>query len=169
VPLPSAGLLVYRVSDSEVIETLIVHPGGPFWARKDEGAWSVPKGEYDDGTDPLAAAEREFEEEIGQRAPAGERVELGEVRQSGGKRVTAWAVEGDVDVAHITSNTFEIEWPRGSGRRREFPEVDRAEWVTAATARVKLLKGQVPFIDRLMQAVGERNDGPLTEGPAVHP
>ncbi|MGO8860783.1 MAG: NUDIX domain-containing protein [Acidimicrobiales bacterium] len=160
MPSLSAGLLVYRISDAGVVEALIAHPGGPLWAKKDEGAWSVPKGEYEAGTDPLAAAEREFAEEIGRPAPDGPRIELGEIKQAGGKRVTVWAVEGDVDVAGARSNTFEMEWPPGSGRAREFPEVDRVEWVTASTARVKLLKGQVPFVDRLLEAVGQRGGAP---------
>ena len=154
MPSLSAGLLVYRVAVSGAVDVLIVHPGGPFWSKKDEGAWSVPKGEYEEGVDPLATAEREFAEEIGQGAPQGERIELGQIRQPSGKRVTVWAVEGDLDVAGATSNTFEMEWPRGSGTMREFPEVDRVEWVTAGEARVKLLKGQVPFIDRLTEALG---------------
>jgi predicted NUDIX family NTP pyrophosphohydrolase len=165
LPLLSAGLLVYRISGSRVVEVLIAHPGGPFWAKKDEGAWSVPKGEYEEGADPLAAADREFAEEIGRPAPEGARLELGEIRQPSGKRVTAWAVEGDLTISHARSNTFEMEWPKGSGTRREFPEVDRVEWVTAAIARVKLLKGQVPFIDRLVAAIGERGET-VSEGTA---
>ena len=147
----SAGLLLYRVSDGDVIEVLLAHPGGPFWARKDAGAWSIPKGEYEPSDDPLAAAQREFGEEIGMNPPAGDPVPLGERRQPSGKWVTVWALAGDLDVAGATSNTFEIEWPRGSGAVREFPEVDRVEWMTLEQARGKLLKGQVPFLDALVE------------------
>jgi predicted NUDIX family NTP pyrophosphohydrolase len=147
----SAGLLVYRVSEGRVVEVLLAHPGGPFWARKDAGAWSIPKGEYEPSDDALAAARREFREEIGLDPPAGEPVALGEHRQPGGKRVTAWALAGDLDVTHATSNTFEIEWPRGSGTMREFPEVDRVEWMPLEQARGKLLKGQVVFLDALVE------------------
>jgi predicted NUDIX family NTP pyrophosphohydrolase len=168
VPKRSAGLLVYRVTPAQVVEVLIAHPGGPFWARKDAGAWSVPKGEYEDGDDALAAAFREFREEIGQAPPDAAPVPLGELTQPGGKRVSVWAIEGDVDAAHAFSNTFEIEWPRGSGRVRAFPEVDRVEWVTAATARAKLLKGQVPFVDRLMHDLRLRRPG-ASEGSSDEP
>ena len=147
----SAGLLLYRVSDGDVIEVLLAHPGGPFWARKDAGAWSIPKGEYEPSDDPLAAAQREFGEEIGMNPPAGDPVPLGERRQPSGKWVTVWALAGDLDVTGATSNTFEIEWPRGSGAVREFPEVDRVEWMTLEQARGKLLKGQVPFLDALVE------------------
>jgi predicted NUDIX family NTP pyrophosphohydrolase len=146
----SAGLLLYRISEAGVVEVLIAHPGGPFWAKKDDGAWSVPKGEYEPGTDAMAAAYREFREEIGLDPPDSNTVSLGEHRQSGGKHVSVWALEGDLDVTRATSNNFEIEWPKGSGRRTQFPEVDRIEWVTVARARTKLLKGQVSFLDRLM-------------------
>jgi predicted NUDIX family NTP pyrophosphohydrolase len=148
----SAGLLLYRVSDDGVVEVLLAHPGGPFWARKDDGVWSIPKGEYEDDEDPLATAYREFREEIGFDAPAAGQTSLplGERRQPSGKRVIAWAVRGDLDVTQAVSNTFEIEWPRGSGTMREFPEVDRVEWMSVARARSKLLKGQLPFLDELM-------------------
>jgi predicted NUDIX family NTP pyrophosphohydrolase len=149
VPKLSAGLLLYRVREG-IVEVLIAHPGGPFWARKDDGAWSIPKGEYADGEDPWVAAHREFEEEIGQPAPAGPRVDLTPVRQPGGKLVTAFAVGGDLDPADARSNTFELEWPRGSGRMRSFPEVDRVEWFTVGRARDKLLKGQRALLDQLM-------------------
>ncbi len=154
----SAGLLLYRVSDDGVVEVLIAHPGGPFWAKKDHGAWSVPKGEYDEGDDALAAAYREFVEETGFPAPvpAAQAAALGEVRQPSGKRVIVWAIEGDLDVADATSNTFEMEWPRGSGRLREFPEIDRVEWVPLERARLKLLKGQVPFLDALEASLSTR-------------
>jgi predicted NUDIX family NTP pyrophosphohydrolase len=165
VPKRSAGLLVYRVTASNVVEVLIVHPGGPFWAKKDAGAWSIPKGEYEEGENARATAFREFEEEVGQAPPVTEPIPLGELTQPGGKRVSAWAVEGDLDVTRATSNTFEMEWPRGSGRVRAFPEVDRVEWMPVAQARAKLLKGQVPFLDCFMDELRAR-DGSLTEGPA---
>ena len=149
----SAGLLLYRTTEHGEVEVLIAHPGGPFWAGKDEGAWTVPKGEYDPGADPLAAAYREFREETGFDAPRGATIGLGELRQPGGKKVTVWAVEGDVDVARASSNTFEIEWPPRSGTVREFPEVDRLEWAGISRARAKLLAGQVPFLDRLLDAL----------------
>jgi predicted NUDIX family NTP pyrophosphohydrolase len=149
----SAGLLLYRVSDEGAVEVLLAHPGGPFWARKDAGAWSIPKGEYEQSEDALATARREFREEVGQDAPAGDLVPLGERRQPSGKWVTAWALEGDLDVTRATSNTFEIEWPKGSGTVREFPEVDRVEWMTLEQARAKLLKGQVPFLDALEETL----------------
>ncbi len=159
----SAGLLLYRISPEGAVEVLIAHPGGPFWTRRDDAAWSVPKGEYVVGEDPLDAAYREFEEEVGLRAPEGDAVFLGELRQSGGKRVSVWALEGDLDVTDSSSNTFEIEWPRGSGRMQEFPEVDRVEWVSIALARRKLLKGQAPFIDALLGALAPAS-GPSDRG-----
>ncbi len=126
-----------------------MHPGGPFWARRDDGSWSIPKGEYGDGEDPLEVAYREFAEELGQPAPSGPEHLLGEIRQTGGKRVTAWAVAGEVDVEEVHSNTFEMEWPRGSGRLVEFPEVDRAGWFTFPEARSKMLPSQHPLLDAL--------------------
>jgi predicted NUDIX family NTP pyrophosphohydrolase len=149
----SAGLLLYRVRDGRP-EVLIGHMGGPFWAKKDEGAWSVFKGEYDDAEEPLAAARREFEEETGRPPPDGPVVDLGEVRQSSGKRVTAWAIEGDFDPSTLQSNTFTVEWPPRSGRQAEFPEVDRAEWFDLETARAKLVKAQAAFIDALARELG---------------
>jgi predicted NUDIX family NTP pyrophosphohydrolase len=149
VPKLSAGLLLYRVRDG-VVDVLIAHPGGPFWARKDDGAWSIPKGEYADGEDPWAAAQREFKEEVGLTPPTGPRFDLGSVKQPGGKVVTAFAVQGDLDVTEARSNTFELEWPRGSGKLRMFPEVDRVDWFPVAQARAKLLKGQRGFLDQLM-------------------
>jgi predicted NUDIX family NTP pyrophosphohydrolase len=149
MPKHSAGVLVYRTRDG-VVEVLIAHPGGPFWARKDDGAWSIPKGEYANGEDPWAAAQREFSEELGLPVPAGPRLDFGSLKQPSGKVVTAFAVEGDLDVTDARSNTFEMEWPRGSGKMREFPEVDRVGWFAVAQARTKLLKGQLPFLDRLM-------------------
>lgn len=149
----SAGLLVYR-RDADAVRVLLVHPGGPYWARKDAGAWSVPKGEHADHEDPLTVAYREFAEELGQAPPDGEPEPLGEVTQPGGKVVRAWALAGDVDVSELHSNTFTLEWPPRSGRLQEFPEVDRAEWVTVADARAKLLRGQLPLLDRLVDRLG---------------
>jgi predicted NUDIX family NTP pyrophosphohydrolase len=148
----SAGLLLYRVRD-EGLEVFLAHMGGPFWARKDEGAWTIVKGEYEEPEDPFAAARREFLEETGTHPPAGRTLDLGEVRQSSGKRVVAWAIEGDLDPASVRSNTFTVEWPPRSGLMREFPEIDRAEWFDTATARRKLIKAQVPFIDALERQV----------------
>jgi predicted NUDIX family NTP pyrophosphohydrolase len=146
----SAGLLLHRLVDAQT-EVLLVHPGGPFFARKDEGAWSVPKGEYEPGEDPVSVALREFEEELGVPPPVarGELVELGSVRQKSGKVVTAWCARGDLDVSEIRSMPFTIEWPPRSGRLQAFPEVDRAEWFTLAEARVKLNRAQVELLDRL--------------------
>jgi predicted NUDIX family NTP pyrophosphohydrolase len=152
MPKLSAGVLLYRTRDGAggVAEVLIVHPGGPFWARKDDGVWSIPKGEYSDGDDPWAAAQREFAEEIGLPLPAGPRIDFGPLKQPSGKVVTGFAVLGDLDVAEARSNTFEMEWPKGSGKMRAFPEVDRIGWFSVARARIKLLKGQREFLDRLM-------------------
>ena len=150
----SAGLLLHRRGADGGVEVMLAHMGGPFWARKDEGAWSIPKGEYEPGDDPLEAARREFEEELGRPAPDGELRELGEVRQASGKRVTAWALEADIDVTAIESNSFSLEWPRGSGRFQDFPEIDRAEWFDVETARRKLVGGQVALLDRLLAALG---------------
>jgi predicted NUDIX family NTP pyrophosphohydrolase len=148
----SAGILMYRRRGPGV-EVLLVHPGGPFWAKKDLGAWSLPKGEYAAGEEPLAVAMREFEEETGAR-PSGDFLPLGESVQPGRKIVTAWAVEGDFDVGALKSNLFEMEWPPKSGRKTSFPEVDRAEWFPIEDARKKILPGQNPFIDRLLSALG---------------
>jgi predicted NUDIX family NTP pyrophosphohydrolase len=145
MPKTSAGLLLFRYRDGKV-EVLLVHPGGPFWARKDEGAWSIPKGEIGEHEEPLAAARREVAEETG-AVPEGTFLPLTPVRQSGGKIVQAWAVEGDLDPADIRSNTFEMEWPPRSGRRRVFPEIDRAAWFTIPVARSKILRGQLPLLD----------------------
>jgi predicted NUDIX family NTP pyrophosphohydrolase len=154
VPKRSAGLLLYRVLDGEV-EVLLGHPGGPFWARKDDGAWSIPKGEYTDEEDPWLAARREFREEIGLDPPDGPRVEFAPLKQPGGKIVTAFAVRGDLDIADSVSNTFELEWPRGSGKLREYPEIDRVAWLSVTQARSKLLRGQQPLLDRLMELVAD--------------
>ncbi|HEY4020757.1 MAG TPA: NUDIX domain-containing protein [Pseudonocardiaceae bacterium] len=149
----SAGILLYRRS-AEGVEVLLGHMGGPFWARKDEGAWSIPKGECEPDEAALAAARREFQEELGLPVPDGELVELGEVRQSGGKVVTAWALAGDLDPASVVPGTFEMEWPRGSGKVKEFPEIDRAEWFDLGAAEGKIVAGQRPLLGRLAELVG---------------
>ena len=152
MPKRSAGMLMYRRTDAR-LEVLLVHPGGPFWAKRDLGAWSLPKGEYAAGEEPLAVAMREFEEETGAR-PSGDFLPLGEIVQPGRKIVTAWAVEGDFDVGALKSNLFEMEWPPKSGRKTSFPEVDRAEWFSIEDARKKILRGQGAFLDRLLSALG---------------
>jgi predicted NUDIX family NTP pyrophosphohydrolase len=152
VPKLSAGLLLYRVVDGE-LEVLIGHPGGPFWVHKDDGAWSIPKGEYTEDDDPWAVAQREFSEELGKRAPEGPRIDLEPVKQPSGKVITAFAVRGDLDLEGTFSNTFELEWPKGSGKIREFPEIDRVGWFPVAQARSKLLKGQRPLLDRLVSVL----------------
>jgi predicted NUDIX family NTP pyrophosphohydrolase len=149
VTTTSAGLLLYRLVDG-VVEVLIGHMGGPFWARKDAHGWSIPKGLYTD-EEPLTAAEREFAEELGSPAPAGPTVALGSVRQSGGKTVTVFAREGDFDASSIVSNEFELEWPRGSGRMQRFPEIDRAGWFSLDEAAEKLVKAQSAFLERLRE------------------
>ncbi len=150
MPKRSAGILLYRRTNGEP-EVLLVHPGGPYWEKKDLGAWSIPKGEYDDAEDPRACALREFEEELGARPPEGELAALGTAKQSGGKVVTAWAVEGDLDPAGGRSNTFTLEWPPRSGVMREFPEVDRADWFTLDDARQRINPAQAVFLDRLRE------------------
>lgn len=150
----SAGILLFR-RVAGPLEVLVAHMGGPFWAAKDAAAWSVPKGELDPGEDPLAAARREFAEELGLPVPeGGEILPLGEVRQRSGKVVTVWAVEGDLDPAAVVPGTFELEWPPRSGRRQSFPEVDRVEWCDLDTARDRLVAGQRPFLDRLLARLG---------------
>ena len=146
----SVGILLYRGRGAE-LRLLLVHPGGPFWAKKDQGAWSIPKGEYEEGEEPLAGARREFEEELGAPAPDGDVIELGEFVQPSRKVITAFGVEGDFDPSSLTSNQFEMEWPPKSGRRQSFPEVDRAAWFRSDEAKVKMLPGQRPFIDRLLE------------------
>jgi predicted NUDIX family NTP pyrophosphohydrolase len=151
MPKLSAGLLLYR-SVQDGVEVLLVHPGGPYWAGRDDGAWSVPKGEYGVGEDPLEVAFREFREELGTEPPADHSPAfLGELRQRSGKRVSVWALQGDLDVGTVHSNTFTMEWPPGSGATREYPEVDRAEWFGLESARRKLVPGQVGFIDQLSE------------------
>ncbi|HEX2286926.1 MAG TPA: NUDIX domain-containing protein [Mycobacterium sp.] len=152
MPKLSAGLLLYRVVDG-VVEVLIGHPGGPFWARKDDGAWSIPKGEYTDGEDPWTVAKREFEEELGKTPPDGPRIDFAPLKQPSGKVITAFAVRGDLDLEGTVSNTFTLEWPKGSGNVREYPEIDRVGWFSVDAARSKLLKGQRPLLDRLMDAL----------------
>jgi len=153
----SAGLLLYRRRGG-MLELLLVHPGGPFWKNKDPGAWSIPKGEYTGDEAPLAAARREFAEELG-FAPEGEFIYLGEIRQKGGKTVMAWAVEGDCDPSTIVSNTFSMEYPPKSGKFREFPEIDRAAWFDPESAKEKINPAQAPLIDRLIDNIRE-NAGP---------
>jgi predicted NUDIX family NTP pyrophosphohydrolase len=148
----SGGILLFRRS-GDGLEVLLAHPGGPFWRRKDQGAWSIPKGEYGPEEDPLAAAIREFAEETG-ACLAGEFLPLGTVRQAGGKQVTAWALEGELDPGAIRSNSFEMEWPPRSGRRESFPEIDRAGWFALDEAKSKILKSQAPFLDRLAALMG---------------
>lgn len=152
-PARSAGLLVYRRAGEGLLEVLLVHPGGPFWARKDEGAWSIPKGEHAADEDALLAARREFEEELGSSPPRGSPLDLGEIKQRAGKLVRAFALEGDLDVRDITSNTCLIEWPPRSGRQMEIPEVDRAEWFGIDEARQKINPAQATLLDRLVERV----------------
>lgn len=149
----SAGIMVYR-SNGATFDVLLVHPGGPFWAKKDKGAWSVPKGEAEDGEDLLQTARREFEEETGQPAPEGYYIELGSFKRGSGKVVTAWAVEGKIDATSVRSNTLSIEWPPKSGKQLEIPEVDRAEWVSLSDAPEKMHTGQDIFIQRLAAKLG---------------
>ena len=147
----SAGLLMYR-KRGDSVEVLLVHPGGPFWAKKDLGSWSMPKGEFSQDEDALKAARREFEEETGS-LPTGQFVRLGAIRQPSGKLIHAWAFEGDLNARKIKSNTFSVEWPPQSGKQQEFPEVDRADWFTIETAREKITKGQVEFLDELVRVL----------------
>ena len=149
MPRLSAGVLMYRYRNGQ-LEVFLVHPGGPWWAKKDLGAWSIPKGEYEAGEKPEDAARREFQEETGFAIPSRLRA-LGVVNQAGGKIVSAWCCEGDFDPADLISNTFEMEWPPRSGRKSEFPEVDRGAWFSMAAAREQILKSQAPLLDRLEQ------------------
>ena len=152
MPKLSAALLLYRVTDGGV-EVLIGHPGGPFWARKDEGAWSIPKGEYVEGDDPWTAAQREFGEELGKEPPDGPRIEFAPLRQPSGKVITTFAVRGDLALEGTASLAFTLEERKGSGNIREYPEIDRVGWFSVAEANTKLLKGQRPLLDRLMVAL----------------
>ena len=165
----SAGLLLFRHGEDGSLEVLLAHMGGPLWAKKDAAAWSIPKGEYGDDETPLAAAKREFVEELGLPVPDGEVVPLGEVRQSGGKTVTAFALAADLDPATIVPGTFTMEWPPRSGRQQDFPEIDRVAWLDLATAADKLVTAQREFLDRLREALADtptdRTDTrPHTEG-----
>jgi predicted NUDIX family NTP pyrophosphohydrolase len=148
MPKQAAGILLFRRGPSG-LQVLLAHPGGPLWTRKDDGAWTLPKGQFGDGELPLDAARREFEEEMGS-APVGEFQPLGTLKQPSGKVIHAWAAESDFDVTKVKSNLFEMEWPPKSGRTAEFPEVDRAGWFSIDEARRKILKGQQPFLDRLL-------------------
>jgi predicted NUDIX family NTP pyrophosphohydrolase len=147
----SAGILLYRMTDG-ILQVFLVHPGGPFFRKKDEGAWSIPKGEYLDGEEPLAAAQREFEEETGQKIN-GNFIKLSPVKQKSGKVVHAWAVEGNIDHENIVSNLFEIEWPPKSGKKASFPEIDRAGWFDIETARAKIIPGQADLLTQLLEYV----------------
>jgi len=159
----SAGILMYRWHGPR-IQVLLIHPGGPYWAQKDLGAWSIPKGEFGPGEHPLQAAKREFEEETGLHVD-GRFVQLTPRRQSSGKLVHIWAVEGDCDAAAVVSNTFKMEWPPHSGRLQEFPEADRADWFGAGVAREKLHKGQIAFLDELEQRLAEADPKASLEMP----
>ncbi|GHJ39180.1 NUDIX domain-containing protein [Streptomyces sp. TS71-3] len=161
----SAGLLLFRPpaggagrAAADTVEVLLGHMGGPFWARRDAGAWTLPKGEYGPPEEPWDAARREFTEELGLPAPDGEPLPLGEVRQSGGKVVTAWAVPGDLDPDSVTPGTFTMEWPRGSGRTAEFPELDRVAWFPLAEARERIVKAQAAFLERLAERLTASGD-----------
>lgn len=156
MPTRSAGILLWRRSDLAGLEVFIAHMGGPFWAKKDAAAWSIPKGEYSESEDALTAAIREFGEEIGAPAPPLDYVTLGEFRQASGKVVTAFAAESDFEVDEVHSNTFPAEWPPRSGRIQEFPEIDRAEWTAIDDARIRLVKGQLPLLDALNTLPTER-------------
>lgn len=146
----SAGILVYRLG-ADGLEVLLVHPGGPFWTRKDDGAWFIPKGEINPGEGAWEAAQREFQEELGLPPPASEPVELGTVKNKGGKLIHAWALPGDLDLSGFVSNTFSVEWPPRSGRQREFPEVDRAAYFGAEQALRKMHPAELPLLERLLQ------------------
>lgn len=158
----SAGLLLYR-KRCGLLQVFLVHPGGPFWAKRDYGAWSIPKGEYEEGDDPLETARREFTEETsfsieGRFAP------LRAIKQPSGKVVSAWAIEGEVDAAMVRSNTFRMRWPPKSGQEQEFPEVDRGGWFDLAEARRKLVPGQVPFVDELVAMIESASSAPRSAG-----
>ena len=149
----SAGILLWRRGDGDDVEVLLAHMGGPYWAKKDLGHWTIPKGEVEEGEELTAVARREFWEETGHEVPDGPLIELGEIKQKSGKVVRGWGAEGDLDPAAAVSNTYEMEWPPGSGRTAEFPEIDRVEWFGMDEARRKLKDAQVPFLDRLIEAL----------------
>jgi predicted NUDIX family NTP pyrophosphohydrolase len=153
MPKRAAGILLYRRVGNQ-LEVLLAHPGGPLWSKKDDGVWSIPKGEYDDTEIPLVAAKREFKEETGFEVPGGDVIELKAVKQKSGKVVIAFAVEGDIDAAQIRSNTFSIEWPPKSGRKQNFPEIDRAGWFSLKEARIKIRPEQVALLDELHAVLG---------------
>jgi predicted NUDIX family NTP pyrophosphohydrolase len=163
--LHSGGILLFRFRDDE-LEVLLVHPGGPFWIRKDEGAWSIPKGLFDEGESPLDAAKREFKEETGFEAE-GEFMELGEQKQPSRKIVHAWALEKDLDETEVVSNKFTLEWPKKSGVIKEYPEIDRARWFDVDQARIKIQKGQLVFIDRLIEILNRRTEADIKPGKAI--
>ncbi len=151
----SAGILIYRFKDGQ-LQVMLVHPGGPFWTKKDKGAWSIPKGICEEDEVAIEAAKREFREETGFDID-GSFIDLGELRQSSGKIVHAWALEGDLDTGKIKSNTFQMEWPRGSGRIRQYPEIDKGEWFSIDVAKEKIVKGQRGFLERLLEELSDRH------------
>lgn len=153
MPVKSSGILVYRFRDGQ-LQVMLVHPGGPFWAKKDKGVWSIPKGICEEGEASIDAAKREFKEETGFDIN-GNFIDLGELRQSSGKIVHVWAVEGDLDTSKIKSNTFEMEWPKGSGKIRQYPEIDKGEWFSIDVAKEKIVKGQKGFLDRLLEKLSK--------------
>lgn len=156
----SAGILLYRRDPGAALQLWIAHMGGPFWARKDAHAWSVPKGEYSEDEDPWVAAQREFAEEMGVAAPAAAYWQLGAFRQPSGKVITVFAAEADFAPDRILSNTFPLEWPKGSGVTRDFPEIDRAEWTTESAARTRLVRGQLPILEALIEQLRSRGPAP---------
>lgn len=160
----SAGIVLYRKRDG-IVEVLVGHAGGPFWARKDVGAWSIPKGEFEADEEPIAAARREFEEELGIPAPEGELIELGSIKRKDGKTIYVWALEGDADAKKLTSNAFDLEWPPKSGQIQKFPEFDRAAWLPIAKAGPKLHKGQSEFLERLAEKLGVDLHASATQEP----
>lgn len=165
MPKHSAGILLYRKVQS-FFEVMLVHPGGPFWAKKDAGSWSIPKGEFEEGEEPIVAARREFEEEIGAPPPDGEYLSLGEAKQSSGKVVHAFAREADFNLEHFRSNMFMMEWPPKSGKQQEFPENDKAAWMRLSMAKKRLVKGQVPLLETLAEELGETlGDEPAEADP----
>ena len=155
MPKRSAGILLYR-KVQPYFEVLLVHPGGPFWAKKDAGTWSIPKGEFEEGEAPIVAARREFQEEVGAPPPDGEYLALGEAKQASGKIVHAFALEADFNLEHFRSNMFKMEWPPKSGKQQEFPENDKAAWMRLSVAKKRLVKGQVPLLETLAEKLGEK-------------